>query len=174
MTLYMKRKNRSKNGTILAEFPATMYLIFIGLFIPMMALAMIGYRVSMVYFAVRDACYQAAKSPTFTLAQTNAAATWAKDKAAFTGIDATSTEIIYIITQPIIGGPENKTSSKLPLTPAPDPSVNAYFIRLIAQTSVEPFFSGRWEGMKVPGLTAPIPVTMVYQCYVENTAGLTQ
>jgi hypothetical protein len=170
----MKRTNRRKNGSVIAEFPATLYLIFVGLLVPMMGLGMIGYRISMIYFAVRDACYQAAKSPTFSLAQTNAATAWTKDKAAWTGIDPTSTEIIYIITQPLPTGTEKKTASKLPVSPPPDPAANAYFIRLIAQTSVEPFFYGKWEGLKVPGLTAPVPLQMTYQCYVENTAGLTQ
>jgi len=128
----------------------------------------------MVYFAVRDSCYQAAKSQTFTLAQSNAAAAWTRDKNAWTGIDPTSSEVIYIITQPINGGPEQKTATKLPTSPGPDPAVNAYFIRLIAQTSVEPFFYGKWQGFKIPGLTAPIPLQMTYQCFVENTAGLTQ
>jgi hypothetical protein len=174
--LCFKRKRRK--GSILAEMPATMYLIFFGLLLPLIGMATIGYRISLAYFAVKDSCYKAAKSATFSTppnsAVSNAAAAWAQDTAAWNGITGTYT--ISIVTQPIAGGTETISTTKLPTTPAPNTALNMYFIRLVATCQVQPFFPapGGWMGLQVPGLTKAYPMTMKYQYYVENTAGLTQ
>jgi hypothetical protein len=174
LQFYFKRKRRK--GSLLAEMPATMYLIFFGLLLPLIGIATIGYRISLAYFAVRDSCYKAAKSSTFSTAPSaatlNAAAAWTTDTAAWHGISGTET--IFIVAQPIAGGTESVFSSKL--TTAPNTTTNMYFIRLIANCQIQPFFPTPkgWMGLAVPGLTTAYPLTMKYQYFVENTAGLTQ
>ena len=160
----------------MAEVPAAMYVIFFGMLIPLIALATFGYRVSAIYFAVRDTCYKAGKSSTFSTAPDdaidNAATAWANDTAAWNGISGT--QQIFIVSQPIAGGAETVYSQKLPSPP--NTQTNMYFIRLIANCQIQPFFpsGGGWMGLNIPGLTATYPLVMNYQYYVENTAGLTQ
>jgi len=152
-----------------------MYLVFFGLLVPLIGLATFGYRVAMIYFAVRDTCYKAAKSSTFTNAGLNAASVWTSDTSAWFGISAGSTEQIFIVTQPIAGGAETVQAVKL--AAPPNTQVNMYFIRLIANCQIAPFFplnGWTYQGLNIPGLTTSFPVTMKYQYYVENTSGLTQ
>lgn len=164
----------------MVEFPAVMYLIFIGLLVPLIGLATFGYRIAMIYFATRDACYKAAISSTFGTvsssppgAVANAASTWNRDVAAWHGISGNET--IYIVQHPINGSAETLYTAKLTAAQV-NTQANMYFIRLIAQCNIQPFFPtpGGWQGMAVPGLTTQFPITMKYQTYVENTSGLTQ
>jgi len=148
-----------------------MYLVFFGLLIPTVGIGTIGYRISLIYFAVRDACYKAAISPTFTQAQTNAATAWTKDTQAWNGV--AGTESIAIITRVIATGAETKSTTKLAANSV-NTQTNMYFIRLTGACQIQPFFSGTFRGMSIPGFTSAYPVNITYQCYVENTAGLTQ
>jgi hypothetical protein len=158
-----------------------MYVIFFILLLPLIALVSIGYRVSFLYFAVRDACYQAAKATTFSgstglNAQTAASTAWTKDTATTAWSGLSGTEVIYIVTQPIAGGAESVTSTHLPTTPQPSTSTNVYSIRLIATCSIQPMFpaANGWQGISIPGFTQAMPITLKYQCFVENASGLTQ
>lgn len=169
----IERQSRRESGSMLSEMPAAMYIVFVGLLIPLIGLITLSYRYTMLYFAARDACYQAAKSATFTLAQTNAATRWGTDIAAWTG--TTGTETLYIVIQPIGGGAETTSTTKLPASPAPNAQNFVYFIRLVGTCDIQPLFKGAsWEGLSIPGLTAVVPVTLKYQTYCENPSGLTQ
>jgi hypothetical protein len=177
---YPSQRRHRKKGSILAEFPAAMYVIFFGMLLPLIGLTVIGYRVACVYFAVRDSCYKAAKSGTFgsllipNSAVYNANAAWTTDTAAWSGIATNSTETIYIVTHPINGSAETVQAVKL--AAPPNTTLNMYFIRLTASAQIQPFFySSSWMGLgAVPGLNAPFPLTITYQYYAENPTGLTQ
>lgn len=174
------RKRRRSNGASLAELPAALYLLFIGLFIPFLAMVVMTYRVGLVYFAVRDAASQAAISQTFTLAKAASAAALAKDSAAFSGISIVGPQQFYIVIHQITDGTTNgqtdgtETTSTTKLTAGTvDTSTYVYFYRTVVNVSVAPWFGAQWMGIQLPGLTAPYTTTMHYEEVVESTAGLT-
>ncbi len=163
----------------MAELPAVLYLLFIGLVIPMVAMAVFSYRVSLAFFAARNAASQAARSPTFTAAQTAATTAWNTDTAAWNGITPV-TENLYIVTHQIADagaggttdGSESVSSTKLAQGTV-NVAQNVYFYRTVCVATIAPWFSGKWFGLKIPILTAPYSLTMNYEEVVENTAGLT-
>ncbi len=163
----------------MAELPAVLYLLFIGLCIPLIAGAVFSYRVSMAYFAARDAATQASRSATFTAAQTAATTAWNKDTAAWNGISAVS-ENLYIVTHTIqdagsngqSDGTESVTSTKLAQGTV-NVAANVYFYRTVCVVTIQPWFGGSWFGMAIPCVTAPYNLSLHYEEVVENTAGLT-
>jgi hypothetical protein len=172
-----RKKHRRPNGNSLAEMPAALYLLFVGIFIPLLALAVFSYRISLVFFAVRDAACQAAKSQTFTAAQAAASSSWAHDISGWNGISGT--ENLVIVIHSIADGGNSGTSDgaeTISSTALPQNSVNTatkvYFYRTICTCTMQPWFGGKWIGLKIPGLTAPYTSTMNYQEVVESTAGL--
>src|SRR5271155_4426034 len=96
------RKTRKSRGYSLAEMPAGLMLLFIGIAFPMIILASIAYRSFLVFFATRDCCMKAAKQSTFTNAQATATAVFNTDMAAWNGISGT--EQTNIVTKPLGGG----------------------------------------------------------------------
>lgn len=175
MLVYIVRtpnRARRDQGSALAEMPAALYLIFIGLAIPLIGLTLFGLRAALIYFSVRDTCYHAAKSSTFSNAKANAATTWAADSKLWGGV--TGVETTYVVVHPLNNGPETIQATPLPPSPAPDPSTANYFIRVVSTCSIQPFFGGSWIGMDIPGLTVPYNMQISYQYYAENPSGLTQ
>ena len=159
-----------------------MYLIFVGLVIPLIGLATFAYRVSLCYFAARDACYKASVSSSFGTitsvppgAVANAASAWNTDVAAWHYISGSET--IVIVRHPVSGAAETIYTTHLPAPPAPPPNLQTdmYFIRLTAACTIDPLIPvGKWQGMVMPGLTSPFPLTLKYQTYLENPFGMTQ
>lgn len=168
----LKRCSRNRKGTAIAEMPASLYLIFIGLLIPFIGLVTFGVRGALIYFSVRDTCYHAAKASTFTNAKAIAATTWANDLKLWGG--STGTQTTYVVVHQLSGTDPPPSVSPLPASPAPDPTKANYFIRVVANCSIQPLFGGSWQGMQVPGLTVPYNLQMNYEYYAENPSGLTQ
>jgi hypothetical protein len=173
------RKNRRSKGASMAELPAVLYLLFIGLVIPLLALAAFSYRISLAYFAVRNAASQAARSPTFTAATAAATSAWNTDTAAWNGISPV-TENLYIVTHQIADagsggstdGTESVSSTKLAQGTV-NVAQNVYFYRTVCTVTIAPWFGGNILGMSLPVVNAPYTMTMNYEEVVENTAGLT-
>jgi len=159
-----------KSGQAIADTPGVIYVLFIVLAFPAMIYASLFYRATLVYFATRDSCYKAAKSPTFTQATANANSAFTNDMAHFNGVSGH--EDLYIITQPTSGG----SSSSCPPNAlgAIDQNNNVYFIRAVTTAAVDPLFriGSTWLGMDIPGLTNSYPLTISAQFYVENPTGL--
>lgn len=165
------KSKRNCRGSVLAEMPATMYLIFIGLLIPMIGLVTFGYRAALINFSVKDACYKASKSSTFTNAKANMNAAWTADSKLWSGVSGTPT--LMSVKHPLNGGPE--TTSVSPLAKGTvDKTNNIYFYRLNATCVIQPIFGGSWLGMKVVGLNVPYTCNMTYQNYCESPDGLTE
>ncbi|MDR3615466.1 MAG: hypothetical protein P4L53_18045 [Candidatus Obscuribacterales bacterium] len=148
-----------------------MFLLFIGLLIPMMCYASCVYRMVFFYFAVRDSCNKAAKASTFTVAGTTATTVFAADMAGWK--DISGTESIKILIKPIPSG--SPTFSASALTPGTvNVTNNMYFIRETAVGSIHPVFGpGSWLGLSIPGFTGPLLLNIVVDAYVENPSGLT-
>jgi hypothetical protein len=161
---------RNTKGSLLAEYPAVLWMLFIGIAIPMILIASCGYRALLFYFAVRDSCYKAAKAPSFSQAQTSATTTFNTEVAAWNGISGT--ESIFIVTKPLNGNPPTISNTKLPANTV-NTNLNIYFIREIGNGSIQPLVSGgTYMGMTIPGLTGPFPLQIKYDTYVENPSGL--
>ena len=167
----MRKLKRNSFGNTIAELPAVMFLLFIGLAIPMMCYASSLYRTVFFYFAVRDACNRAAKASTFTLAQTTASTIFASDVLAWHHVSGTQS--IKIMIKPIPSGAP--TFSSTALAPGTvNTNSNMYFIRETAAGSISPLFGpGQWLGLNIPGFTGPMPLNIIVDAYVENPNGLT-
>jgi hypothetical protein len=164
--------HRQNRGTLLAEYPAALWLFFIGLAIPLMCIACVLYRSLFFYFAVRDSCYMGAKAPTFSLAQSTAWTTFAKEVAAWNGITYSANPQILVEIKPLAGGLPQIVSGPI-LQSQLNTTTNLYFIREIATGSINPIFmGGSYLGMNIPGLSSPYPLTMTVDVYVENPTGL--
>ena len=166
-------ESKRQQGYSIAELPAGLILLFIGIFIPLMILASISYRVSLLYFATRDSCIRAAKAPTFTAAQLKAQTTLARDIAAFS--ELAGSETIQIMTKPLSGGSATFSSVRLPPNSV-DTNNNIYFIKETVNGTVAPLVTMKpsYFGSSIPGLTASFNVQMTFEAYVENPNGLTQ
>lgn len=157
----------------MAEMPAGMILLFIGLGIPLIIMASVAYRAVLLHFGTRDCAIKGARQNTFTKAQTTATTTFSRDINAFTGISGT--ENLVVVVKPLAGGPSTAQAGPLPANSV-DKSKFLYFLRATATGQVEPltWCKNGWMGMNVPGLTGPFPLTITSEAYVENPDGLTQ
>lgn len=159
-------------GYSLAEMPAGLILLFIGLFIPFVIMISITYRVSILWFATRDSCIKAAKAATFTDAQSRALSNFARNIAGFPYISGTPT--VEIMSKPVAGGPPVFSSTKLAVGSV-NTSDNLYFIRETVNGTISPLVTmGSYFGTQIPGLTGPLNVTTRCEGYVENPNGLTE
>jgi hypothetical protein len=167
----MRKSKRNCFGDTIAELPAVMFLLFIGLLIPMMCYASSVYRMVFFYFAVRDSCNRAAKASTFTAAGTTANTVFTTDVAGWN--DISGTQSIKILIKPIPSGPATFATSPLAQGTV-NVTNNMYFIRETAVGSIHPLFGpGSWLGISIPGFTGPLPLNIVVDAYVENPSGLT-
>jgi len=166
-----ERRVRNYRGGIIAEMPAALWLVFVGLLVPFIAMVTFGYRAALAYFAVRDATLQAAKQGTYTKAAATAGTAYTKDL--FGGVSNVSI-VTYAVQHPLDGSAETAQASPLL---AVDSSKNLYFVRVTAVSSLAPIWNngaGWVWGLTVPGLNAPNVRSNTYQVYFENPGGLTQ
>ena len=169
-----QRSNRSGAGSAMAELPFILFILFIGLLAPLMILASIGYRGSILYFAADSAVRKAAKAPTFTDANSRAAAVLTTNLGPFSGISV-SAPTLSILVKPIAGGTPTVYTSKL-AAGSVDSSKSLYFVMQKVDADLSPLvaFNGGWMGLSIPGLTQPFHLTFNQESYAENPTGLTQ
>jgi len=165
-----KYGHRRPFGQAISEAGPVFWLLFIGLAFPAMCFASVAYRSVWLYFATRDACYKAAKSPNWTLAVQNANTTFTADLLNIPGI-ISPTETTDIIQQPLAGGDFTELVGPLGTI---DTDTYAYFMKTQATANVEPLFTmgPSWLGISIPGLTGPFPLQVVARFFVENPQGL--
>jgi hypothetical protein len=166
--------SRSQSGTLMAELPLVLWILFVGLLFPLLIYSSIGYRGSILYFAADSASKRAAKAPTYTDATSDASTTLSTTLASFTGI-TTSTPTISVMAQPIAGGAPTIYPGKLPVGTV-NTSQYIYFVMSHVDADLSPLvqFNGGWMGMNIPGLTGPFHLTFNTQAYAENPTGLSQ
>src|SRR6516225_193601 len=146
-----RNRQRSRNGSLIAEAPITIWFLFIGLAFPLLILATLTYRIVMLDFTVRDSCSRAARADSYTEAREIARNTFSTDMAAFTGLKGT--ESICIIVKPLNGDPPTDEPEGIMLGGI-DTVNNVYLLKTTAKAEVSPLFTigGSWMGLKVPGL----------------------
>ncbi len=174
MHLMRKRSTHKKGrtGYSLAELPAGMIFLFVGVAIPLICLASVTYRASLLYFACRNSCIKAAKAPTWTEAVSRAATTFNQSVSAFTEISGTHQ--IRILIKPVSGATPSTVSGPLARNSI-STSNNLYFIRETVNGTVSPLFGmGSYLGLQIPGLTSAFRLRLRYDALVENADGLTE
>jgi hypothetical protein len=175
-------KYRRSTGASILETPGVLMLIFLGFCFPLIGLITFTYRASLLWFCVRDVCYKAATSPSFTSgtnsgnnAQDNGLAAWKQDVGAWTGITPLSNPSITII---ITANPAGTTTTSTSALTAVNTAANIYFIQVTGSASIQPLLGTGWlllfMHVSIPGLNAPYTVSMTQQVYVENPNGLLQ
>lgn len=166
------RKN-GLTGNSIAELPAGMIFLFVGIAVPLLILSSISYRALLLYFACRDSCIRAAKAPTFSEARTRATTYFNRSVAGFTEISGT--QQLRIVIKPLNGAAASVVNG--PLAPnTVSTSTNIYLIRELVNGTVSPLIAmrGGYFGLNIPGLTSTFNLALRYDALVENTDGLTE
>lgn len=179
-------KRMSINGShrgkaqALVELPIVLWVLILLLTIPLIDLTTFSLRYNFLLVASRDAAYSASRSRTFVqdvsaneLSAVHTASQVASQVAArFPEITINSVNTYIVITR-LSNGNTSKQSTAL-TTPA-DTSTFAYQIETVINGSTNPILkvdNSYWP--TVPGLTAPIPVSIASKAYAENPQGLNQ
>jgi len=167
-------RQRSANGTAMAELPLVIWIIFIGFLFPLLIIASIGYRGTLLYLAADTCTRKAAKSPSYSTAVANSSYVLNTYLAPFSGITP-SAPAVSVLVQPLAGGAMTVYPGKLAPNTV-DTSKNLYFVATKVDANLSPLiqFSGDWMGLVIPGLTGPYHLTINTQCYAENPTGLSQ
>ncbi len=170
---YYRQRSR-KNGYSIAELPVALWVIFIMFLFPLAIMASLGYRAVILYYGVNSATQKAAKSPSFTDAQTNAAAVLTACTKDFPNIKA-SAPVESIQIKPLSGAAPTFSATKL-AAGSVDTSKNIYFVVTQVDADLDPLvqFNGGWMGLNIPGLTGPYHLQYRMEAYCENPNGLTK
>ena len=163
-----------KRGYSMAELPAALFLLFIGLMFPLLIMASLGYRASILYFACDASARKAAKSPTYTDGVTNADTTLKTSLKDFSGI-TTVAPVCTILVKPLTGGKATESKTKL-AAGSIDTSKNLYFVRTYVDADLDALvhFDPTWMKMNIPGLTGPYHLQLNIESYSENPNGLSE
>lgn len=170
---------RRKSGSAIAESPAVLMMLFMGFVFPLIGICVFGYRAACLYLCVRDVCYKAATSSTFSLAKTNGNSAWTTDLGAWGGLASGGTptyEIIITYTGSSTSTTDGSTTTSTSTLSSVDTYNNIYFIQVTCIGNITPLLGSGWKvmGASIPGLNANYTVQMTQQVYVENPNGLTQ
>jgi len=171
----MRNSTRPAQGGVLLDFPIGMFLLFVGFFFPMLGLVTWGYRTLFVYYATRDACSAAARSPNFSSALANANQTWKKDLDTWGQMEESGGHQVSIVERSVADGTENIYLSRLT---SYDTESNVYLIRFVATTRIAPLIASlkggaTWLNLRLPGFTEPFEFQTVHEEYVEDPDTLT-
>jgi hypothetical protein len=168
---------RPKRGSVLAEAPVTLWVLFFVLFLPCMNLGAVCLRSTLLYWSVHTAAFEAARAKTFQAAVNGSpsAVQLASSQvqsvvAAFSGITVSQVSVNIVSTDV---NTMTVARQSVPLSVPADASQNTYQIEVTAKGTFDPFFNFRSNLFPaIPGLTAPIPATFVDRQFCENPQGL--
>ncbi|MDR3612305.1 MAG: hypothetical protein P4L53_01990 [Candidatus Obscuribacterales bacterium] len=172
-------KQRLASGTTLAEMPLALWIIIMLCF-SLLILATETIRFGFFWNACREAALHAAQCQTFVVdsavgkSACNTATSWATlASSSFSGITIVPPVNVYILQTDVYAGTTSKSLSRVPLVNAVDTSRNIYDIQVELNGQIDPLisFGQSWFG-SVPGLNAPIPVTVHSQYTAEVPQGL--
>jgi Flp pilus assembly protein TadG len=174
----LKRGTRSTKGSYLIEAPIILFVMLIFIAFPMIDLASIAMRSTFLIASAREAARAAARAKTFSAGDpespsAKAIATSTANTAItkFNGVAISSVKT-YIVVTDLAASATNKQEG--PLGDAADSTKNVYSIEVEVLGQIEPIikYSGGALGA-IPGLTAPMPLTVRSRDVCENLQGLT-
>ncbi len=169
---------RNKRGSMIAELPGVIWIIFFLLFFPFLDLASVCLRTYLLYQYTQQAALEAARAPSFRrpispdLSAVQVAQRIVNSlQSSFSGIDVKNVDIRISWTDAQSG---TLQTSSAPLTPPVDSSKSIYQIEVTTIADVEPFIPNIPEFIgRIPGLTAPMRLSVKAHEYCESPAGLT-
>ncbi|MBX9721082.1 MAG: hypothetical protein K2X81_06795 [Candidatus Obscuribacterales bacterium] len=169
---------RQKRGSIIAEFPIALWILFFCFTYPFLDMCTILLRYTFFVAAVRDGVHDAAQSKTFLVnnsasdlsATNNAKAGVALTAGAFREIQVNSVTTSILATNITTLALTKYTA---PLATPADPSTYLYELQSTVSGFIYPLITLR-AGLlpPVPGLTAPIRVTVTGREFCEYPQGL--
>lgn len=187
-------QRRTKKGAMAAEYVATMYLLFMFIFFPVLNLATVSINAFFLWFACNAGAQMAAKSPCFNRliyvpanppgtpypgAYDTARARASQIRNMFPGIGWTESATnprVDIIMEPINPASGLSTFIKTgpsPLSggdPAPDPDEYTMLLRVTINGFASPLINVPW--FDIPGLSKPMDLIVTSQAQFENPPGL--
>lgn len=174
-------QERTRNtGSVMVEAPIAIWLLFVLFTIPFIDLASIMLRYTFMVAASRDSVHAAAKAKSFISdltpsdpSATSLANTVARQtSAAFSEITVTSVTTRLLVTDVATGSVKSQATV---LSKPADSSANVYQFETTVTGLVNPlvpFLAGPFPG--IPGLSAPVPVSVSSSEFCENPQGLTR
>ncbi|HEY9871621.1 MAG TPA: hypothetical protein V6D08_20865 [Candidatus Obscuribacterales bacterium] len=182
---YLKRYARKSRGAYMAELPVVLWLLLICVAFPLLILATVTVRISLLGAVAKDAAHAASKAETFESpgeSGTTPALTLAKDTAAsaaskLTGVTLVGTpetRIVVIDTSDPSKAPDVKSpNTKLQESDPIDTTRYLYQIQVAVTGEIEPLIKFNLPVFgDIPGLTQPIKTTQVGIEYFEHPQGL--
>lgn len=187
-----RKKFRRNKGHSIAELGPSLFLVLLIMVLPLACLSSLGIRYALMFYAVRQAAREAAKSTQF-LANQSALQISALNRARqIVALFASSTGANGLTVVPanvhafvdIINLTSGAASSPGMDTPIPagtpiNTANNVYNVRVQVDATVRPLWeaagngSGFFSGpLGVPGLTRPFPVRIVSAAMSERPGGL--
>lgn len=168
------KRNR---GSSIIELPFALWIVLLGLVMPLIILATIGMRYTFLLNAAKEAVHAAAQAKSFQqdyppdlCAQTVAQKTAKMCCQGFSGVTLNTVTTSIVIT-PVSGTPSTQTTKLA--APASEDG-NVYQIQVQLDGAISPLVSlpGGVFGLSVPGLTQPYPITTFAKEMSENPQGL--
>lgn len=185
-----RKKFRQKKGHSIAELGPALFLVLLIMILPMACLASLGIRYTLLFYAVRQAAREAAKSTQFSANQSAlqiSAINRARqiialfaNSAGANGLTVAPTNVHAFVDIINIGtGVANSPGQDTPIPPGTPISTtqNVYNVRVQVDGTVRPLFEAAgdgagWFGVGVPGLTRPFPIRLVCAAMAERPDGL--
>jgi len=177
------------SAQVLAEAPAALWILFVGIGFPLLILATLTLRLGLFWEAVKEAAQVSCQAQTFltpptyptsALSAVQSATTTAQNVLnIFPGCTLTQPVNVYIGATPISGGSTNWLNAGSPNQTVSagqiDTDQNVYSIRVDLVGQVQPLvtFNCPYFG-NIPGLTEPFPASVSEQRIFENPLGLSQ
>ena len=183
---------RRRKGALAAEYMATMYLLFMFLFFPVLNLAVVTINAFFLWFACNAGAQMGAKSPCYNTliyipapsgtpypgAYQTARARANQIKNMFPGInwDTGQFPTVCIIMEPIdTSGTASRIVKPSGVSlgagdPAPDQNIYTMLIQVSIVGTAAPLIEVPW--FDVPGLSRPMTLRVVSQAQFENPPGL--
>ncbi len=196
--IYKRRITFPRNifGLTIAELPAGLWIIFVGIGMPLLCLVLTTVRFGLFWEAAREASDAACQAQSYASTKDSSgdsqagAIIMAQNMAVniasmFPGVNISSDDVnCYIIITPLanmqaVGNPANNNSAatvvgpNTALTTAPDTTLNLYQIRVDVNGKIQPVLPLNFRIFgAIPGLTTYLPVTISMIRVMENPQGL--
>lgn len=169
---------RDYRGAVLVETPLALWILFVLFTVPFIDLASVMLRYTFVVSASRDAAHAAGKAKSFMnnlTASEPSAINLSKSAANTTASAFSEITVLNVSTKILITDilTRKTTTSAAPLSQPADTSANLYQFETTVEASINPlvpFAAGPMAG--IPGLSAPIRVSVSSREFCENPQGL--
>jgi hypothetical protein len=168
------RQMRKNAGSVIAEGPFVLYVFFVLIVFPLIDLLTAFIRLTFIYTGTHQSCIWAARARTF---QTSLNGDPTAEALAQAGADAAIgafNGITLSITPQIVITDINTLKQTVRTTPLPAPAdINkfTYQVQVVGIGSAAPLFYIPLP-VTIPGLNAPLTMTLADRQYFENPSGL--